>query len=101
MPYLTEKIAIADAFLKRSSKLLPCQKEMCIYWHNKGISINKIAKMFQVNKRTIQFILFPERLKKNIELRRERGGSMIYYQKEKHSEAVKDHRNYKQKLFSK
>lgn len=54
--------------------------------------------MFKVNKRLIQFILFPERAKKNRELRKERGGSVIYYVKEKHTQAIREHRNYKQKL---
>lgn len=60
-----------------------------------GVSITKIAKDFKVNKRTIQFILFPERLKKNKELRADRGGSQIYYDREKHNEAIKSLRHYK------
>jgi Mor family transcriptional regulator len=99
MPRLTDSIKIGDAFLKRSSKLLPCQKEMVGYLHNKGSSINSLAKMFKVSKRTIQFIIYPERLKKNVELRNERGGSSIYYQKEVHTKAIKEHREYKKQLF--
>ncbi len=99
MPQKIDKIALADPFLKRSSKLLPCQKEMVHYWYGHGASINSIAKMFKVNKRLIQFILFPERHKKNLELRKQRGGSTIYYDKSKHSEAIRDLRKYKKKLF--
>lgn len=95
MPRITDTQAIKCPFLDRRTKLLPCQKEMCIYWHNNGSSINSIAKMFKVNKRLIQFILFPERQKRNVELRHERGGTMIYYNKKKHAETTKEHRQYK------
>ena len=101
MPYKSEKYPLADPFLKKSTKLLPCQKEMVKYWHEHGSSINRIARMFKVNKRLIQFILFPERAKKNRELRQDRGGSQIYYVKEKHTQAIREHRNYKQELFKK
>lgn len=101
MPFLTSKIPINDPFLKKSNKLLPCQKEMVAWWYNQGKSITQIAKDFKVNKRLIQFILFPERLKKNKELRIERGGSKIYYKKEKQTKAIREHRNYKQFLFKK
>jgi len=99
MPYITDTQKLESAFLKRNVKLLPCQKEMIKYWYNEGNSINGIAKMFKVNKRTIQFILFPERRKRNLELRKERGGSKQYYDKDKHKEAMKDHRRYKYKTL--
>ncbi len=101
MPRITDTIKINDPFLKKSTKLLPCQKEMVKYWHDKGTSITQIAKDFKVNKRTIQFILFPERHAKNIQDRKDRGGSTIYYKKQKHTEAIKQHRNYKKNLFNK
>jgi hypothetical protein len=99
MPLKIDKVPIQSHFLKRSAKLLPCQKEMVLYWHNRGISINKLAKMFHVSKRLIQFVLFPERAKKNIELRQDRGGSAIYYKKDKHTDAIREHRAYKKHLF--
>lgn len=99
MPYKTEKLAIADPFLSRRVKLLPCQREMIHFWYARGLSINKLAKLFNVNKRLIQFELFPERKKKNIELRRDRGGSAIYYNREENNEAQREHREYKQKIL--
>lgn len=99
MPYKTDKLALKDPFLSRRVKLLPCQREMVHFWYGRGLSITKTAKLFQVNKRTIQFILFPERLKKNIELRRDRGGSAIYYNREEHNAAISDHRKYKYKIL--
>lgn len=101
MPYKTEKISLETPFLKRSAKLLVCQKEMVKYWREKGESQNAIANRFKVSKRTIQFILDPEKLVQNKLRREERGGSSIYYNKEKHREAIKSLRKYKNQLFKK
>lgn len=96
MPYKTEKIAFKDPFLDRRVKLLPCQKEMVHYWYKQGMSITSIAKMFQVNKRLIQFELFPERKLKNLADRQNRGGTMIYYKGGKQwADTMKEHRTYK------
>lgn len=94
-----DKIPLADKMLDRRIKLLPCQKEMVKYWHERGTSIHGLSRMFHVNKRLIQFILFPERQKRNIELRRERGG----YKNDPaaHLEASRSIRKYKQELFVK
>ena len=52
---------------------------MVKYWYEPGTGINALARMFKVNKRLIQFILFPERKQKNLEDRRARGGWEQYY----------------------
>lgn len=95
MPYKTDKIAIKDPFLDRRTKMLPCQKEMAIWHWQNGMSITAVAKLFKVNKRLIQFLLFPERKEKNLQDREIRGGTMAYYDKDKHREAMKEHRHYK------
>lgn len=82
MPRKTDIIAIAEPFLKRSCKLLQCQKEMVVYWINKGLSQRKVALMFNVSRRLIQFISNPQTHHQNLECRKERGGSSIYYKKE-------------------
>jgi transposase len=100
MPYKTEKLKINSSFLEKRTKLMPCQKEMVVYWHNRGLSQRKIASMFNVSRRLIVFIVFPERQKKNYEARLERGGSMQYYKKEKNNEYQKKHRKYKNEILS-
>jgi predicted DNA-binding protein YlxM (UPF0122 family) len=100
MPRKTDLLALNDPFFKKSVKLLPCQKEMVKHWYDKGISITKIAKDFKVSKRLIQFILFPERHTKNLQDRKERGGTMIYYDKEKHTKAIREHREYKKQVLN-
>jgi transposase len=99
VPRRTDNIPLQDPFLDRRTKLLPCQKEMVKYWHDKGTSINGLARMFKVSKRTIQFILFPERQKKNVQDRQERGGWKQYYNKEKHAKDIKEHRDYKKETL--
>lgn len=102
MPWKTDKEYLKDPFLDRRTRLLPCQKEMVVYWYKvMGASIHSIAKMFKVNKRLIQFVLFPERQKRNVELRQDRGGTMIYYDKQYNNEKQLEHRKYKHKVLKK
>lgn len=52
--------------------------------------------MFKVNKRLIQFELFPERKELNVQQRRDRGGSKIYYKGgEEWNQTMREHRSYK------
>lgn len=99
MPYKTEKIAIDDPFLDRRTKLLPCQREMIKYWRERGCSTRTLARMFSVDRRNIQFVLDPEKLKRNKEVRAARGGSAIYYDREYQTAAMREHRRRKHKLF--
>lgn len=99
MPRKTDITPINNKFLDRRTRLLDCQKEMVKYWYDRGISIRAISRMFKVDKRTIQFLLFPERLKKNIQDRKERGGWKQYYNKTEHAQAIKEHRNYKKAIL--
>lgn len=62
-------------------------------------SIHELSNMFGVCRRTIQFILFPERYEKNKELRELRGGSKIYYDKETQKKYMKTHRQHKKDLY--
>lgn len=69
--------------------------------HKQGMAIRAIARQYGVDKRLIQFILFPERQKLNYQHRVERGGSMQYYDKDKWRETMKEHRHYKSTVFGK
>ena len=102
MPRKTDLIPIKDKFLDRRTKMLPCQKERAMEMVLKeGYSINSVAKCFHVHKRTIQFLCFPERLEKNKQDRADRGGTMQYYNKEYHTDKIREHRDHKKHLFSK
>ena len=67
----------------------------------KGVqSIHSLANEFGVSRRTIQFILYPERLEANKAARIERGGWKQYYDKDNHRKSASEHREYKNKLVS-
>lgn len=101
MPARVDKLRVSDPVLDRRVKMLPCQRERAIGMHCDGVSINGIARCFKVSKRTIQFLLFPERHAKTLKDRAERGGSKQYYDKEYHKASMFEHRKYKEKIFNK
>lgn len=82
MPYKSTKIKIMNGAYDKRIKLTVAQK-------------NEIISL----KGTIQFLWDPEKLKRNIQRRQERGGTKQYYNKEKHREQMKTHRRYKQQLY--
>ena len=63
------------------------------------ISQRKLAKMYGVSRRLIIFIGCPEKYKKNLQDRKNRGGSKQYYDKDKQKEYMKKHRKHKYKLY--
>jgi len=96
MPYKTEKVKLDCPFLDRRTKLLPCQKEMMIYWHNEGLSQRKLASMFNVSRRLVIFTTQPEKHNKNLQARIDRGGSKIYYKGgAEWAATIRNHRKYK------
>jgi hypothetical protein len=102
MPRKTDSISIKCPFLDKRTKLLPCQKERILGLYIEGASITALGKMFQVNKRLVQFILFPERRIKNVQDRKERiGNTLEAYGKEYFAEQMKKHRQHKKDLFAK
>ena len=100
MPYKSEKIKIAGGKYDRRVKLTPEQKKE-IFKNKLGLSQRKLAEQYGVSKRTIQFILDPEKLKENKKRREERGGSKQYYKKEEFTVAQRNHRRYKEELKNK
>lgn len=65
-------------------------------------SIREIAREYdkKCSRRLIQFILFPERDKKLKEIIKETKGHLKYYDRKKQSEAIKNLRAYKRKVFN-
>ena len=99
MPYKSEKIIkLAGTSKDRRRKLSDEQKDEIAAL--KGtISQRECAKRYGVSRRTIQFIWDPDKHKRNLQCRQERGGSKQYYNKEKQKQYMKRHRHYKQELF--
>lgn len=100
MPAKADKYTLKSPFLSKRVKLLPCQKERIKRMHEiENYGIRQLARMFKVNRRLIQFICYPEREEANKAARAKRGGSKIYYKREKHTKAMKEHRNHKKTVF--
>ena len=102
MPYLSSKIIIAGTKHDRRIKLTPEDKVEIkeLYklpkWSQRGL-----AKKYGVSRRLIQFVLNPQMLEENKKRRAERGGSKQYYKKDTWKKVMREHRNYKQKLYIK
>jgi len=100
MPRKSDTIPINNKDLDRRIRLTDEQRKEIA--ENKGmLSQRKLAKLYGVSRRLIQFILDPTKHKENLKRREERGGTMAYYDKVKHREAMKEHRNYKKLLYQK
>ena len=100
MPYKSEKIKLPREYDRRI-RFTEEKKAKASLLYSQGVSLRGIARELGINRRAIQFFLFPDRLKRNIELRKERGGSKIYYDREKNTKAIKNLRHYKQELYLK
>lgn len=65
-----------------------------------GYSQRKLASIFKVSRRLVQFTTDPSKKVKDLANRRDRGGSMIYYKGGKEwSEIMKVHRKHKHEIF--
>lgn len=86
--------------LDRRRKLNDLDRSNIKLAYERGVSINGISRQFKVNKRLIQFILFPERKELNLQHRKDRGGWKQYYDKEKWQKTMAEHRDYKRKVMA-
>ena len=59
-----------------------------------------LAKKYNVDRRLIQFILFPEREERHKALAKERSKDGRYYNREKGRMAMREYRDYKRKLVA-
>lgn len=83
----------------RRKKLTDADRERIRTLFAQGMSIGGIGRAFGVNKRMIQFIIYPDRYERNKQLRAERGGSKIYYNREKNRIDQRNTQRYKQHIY--
>ena len=83
--------------MKRSVKLSEDQR-LEIKENKDNLSGRALARKYGVSRRLISFILYPEKLAENLQRRKENGGSMRYYDRERHRETMKVHRQHKKSL---
>ena len=83
----------------RRRKLSDNQKKLMVDMYKSGeYSQRKLAIEFGVSRRLVQFIVDPDKQRLNYERRLENGGSKQYYDKDKHTDAIREHRRYKKEL---
>ena len=97
MPYKSEKIKIEGTKFDRRRKLTEEDKKD-ISENVLGLSTRELSLKYGVSRRTIQFILDPNKLAENLKRRAERGGSKKYYKPDEWAETMREHRKYKQDL---
>lgn len=100
MPYKSEKICIAGTQFDRRIKLTPDQKEY-IKWlrEEEKISYSKLAKMFGVSKRLVQFICCPDKAQRAKEqLQQKKSEGRYKPTKSEWADTMKEHRRYKETL---
>lgn len=88
--------------LKRSVRLTEEQKKEIVFLYNSGsISQRKLAKLFDVSRRLIFFILNPDKYEEYKIAYKEKGGSMRYYNKDKQRTYSRRTRAYRKELENK
>lgn len=89
---MPSKVDHIKVLFDKRKKLSLEDKQALRLLYGQGWSIRAIARHYGVSPRSIQFILFPERLEHNKELRRKRleNDPQRYYDREKHTEAIRD-----------
>jgi len=99
MPYKFEekKLKIPKKHDKRV-KLSDKAKEAIrsLYFEIGGYSQADLARDYKVSRRTIQFVLFPERYEANRKLHRSTS-----YTKEERTQMMREHRRHKKELYDK
>ena len=86
MPYKSSGIIISGTQYDRRQKLTPFQKaEIFHRYMTEAVSQRQLAREYGVSRRLITFIVNPERVYK--------------YDRKKHTENIRNHRRYKQRLF--
>lgn len=102
MPFKFDKMSINNPEHDKRVKLTDLDRENIVKEYESGlISINGLAKKYGVSKRLIQFTLFPERKEKARQMFLERQKDGRYYDRERHNEQMRKHREHKKELYGK
>ena len=101
MPYKSSGIIISGTQYDRRQKLTPFQKAETFHrYMTEAVSQRQLAREYGVSRRLITFIVNPESEERNKELLRENKAKGLYkYDRKKHTENIRNHRRYKQRLF--
>ena len=100
MPNKSDKYAINNEKLDKRVKLTAEDKIKIKEEYETGsISMRQLATKYGVSRRSIQFAVYPERLEIVKQQYKERRKDGRYYDKQKHTEAIRKHRHHKKELY--
>ena len=100
MPYKSEKIKLKETQDRRKRLTTEQRKEIEELYATGCYSLNDLAKVYEVSKKTILLIVNKESAQRAKEYRKEHWREWTRKGKE-HAEAVKNTRRYKQSLYLK
>ena len=100
MPYKSEKIKLKETQDRRERLTTEQRKEIEELYATGGYSLNDLAKIYEVSKKTILLIVNKESAERAKEYRKEHWQEWARKGKE-HAEAIKKTRRYKQELYLK
>lgn len=101
MPFLTDPIPLADPFLDRRTRLLPCQRERTLALRmSDGLSYRAIAEIMGVSHRQVYFVVNPDKLAHHKLMAAQRQADGRYYDRARHTAAMREHRRHKQSLLA-
>lgn len=98
MPYKSRKIKIENTKYDARIKISP-EKRASILAEKGLLSERKTAKKYEVSRKSVSFIWYPEKYEREKALYKIRRLDQRYYIKEKHTEQVRKHRRRKQSLL--
>ena len=98
MPYISEAIRVQGTEYDSRKKITEEMKQEILKEEGK-LSQRKTARKYGISRRAVTFIWYPERLKRAKELYKIRRLDGRYYNREKHTRAIKKLREKKQDLY--
>jgi hypothetical protein len=100
MPYKSEKIKIEHTQHDKRIRLSEAQKQAIKKEYATGLATHRsLAEKYRVDRKTIYNILNHDKYLKQLEDNKINKHSQKYYNKDKHKDYIKTHRQYKQKLY--
>ena len=101
MPRKSDSIPINNKTLDKRVKVSDDTKELIQWLHEEEkVSMRKLAIQFSVDRKTIANIIYPERYQKQLQENKKNKVHLKYYDKEKHREYMKEHRDHKKELYN-
>lgn len=101
MPYKSESIKLPKEFDRRIKLTEQQRQEIYIRYHSSTVGTRPLAKEYGVSRTLIMDIVNPERAcYRREQARRRRADGRYKPTKEKWNETMREHRRYKQKLYT-